>query len=187
MTASQIQTKPEIATAFASAANEDLQFWSGFSPAKFLAPIGAAWSPSDNVRHLIMATRPVAKALGTPKLTLRMVFGKAENPSRTFDELHEAYLALLAQGANAGKFAPAPEAAPEDPARRQAELIDELLEAIDELAGKLDKWDEDDLDGYVLPHPLLGKLTIREILYFTLFHYQHHQNNVTRRLREQGQ
>jgi hypothetical protein len=27
----------------------------------------------------------------------------------------------------------------------------------------------------VLPHPLLGKLTIREMLYFTVYHGEHHR------------
>jgi hypothetical protein len=35
-------------------------------------------------------------------------------------------------------------------------------------------WSEDDLDNHRLPHPLLGKLTVREMLFFTLYHIQHH-------------
>jgi hypothetical protein len=30
------------------------------------------------------------------------------------------------------------------------------------------------LDEYLLPHPLIGKLTIREILYFTIYHNLRH-------------
>ena len=31
-----------------------------------------------------------------------------------------------------------------------------------------------DLDVYILPHPLLGKVTLREMLYFTIHHNEHH-------------
>jgi hypothetical protein len=31
-------------------------------------------------------------------------------------------------------------------------------------------WGESELDSYILPHPILGKLTIREMLFFTLYH-----------------
>jgi hypothetical protein len=32
-----------------------------------------------------------------------------------------------------------------------------------------------------MPHPLLGKLTVREMLLFTLYHNLHHVQNVARR------
>lgn len=185
MTTSAIQTKSGIIDAFKIAGDEGLQFWSDFTPDQFVAPIGAAWSPADNVRHLIKSTRPVIKALGTAKLTLRMVFGKASAPSRSYDQLHQDYLGVLAAGANAGDFAPSPVSPPTDPAAWQSELIGELRTAITEVSTATEGWDEADLDHYLLPHPALGKLTVREVLFFTLFHYQHHQANVTRRLGEQ--
>ncbi len=39
---------------------------------------------------------------------------------------------------------------------------------------KLNNWDEQNIDKYLLPHPLLGKITMREMLYFTDLHIQHH-------------
>jgi hypothetical protein len=29
-----------------------------------------------------------------------------------------------------------------------------------------------------LPHPLLGKLTLREMLYFTAYHADHHRHSI---------
>ena len=37
-----------------------------------------------------------------------------------------------------------------------------------------EKWDEKELDEYYLPHPILGKLTVREILFFTIYHNLRH-------------
>jgi hypothetical protein len=42
-------------------------------------------------------------------------------------------------------------------------------------------WGEGSLDRCRLPHPLLGKLTVREMLFFTLYHNLHHVQNVARR------
>ncbi len=42
-------------------------------------------------------------------------------------------------------------------------------------------WSETSLDRYRLPHPLLGRLTVREMLFFTLGHGLHHARNVARR------
>jgi len=36
------------------------------------------------------------------------------------------------------------------------------------------------LDKFMLPHPLLGKLAVREMLFFTMYHNLHHVNNVRR-------
>lgn len=178
-----ISSKPEIVNALKRAGNEGLQFWSDFPPEQFAAPIGTAWSPGDSVRHLVLSTKPLIKALGTPKMGLRFAFGKPDAPSRGYDELHQIYLDALGDGVDVGKFAPAP-VTPNDPVGWQAEVIGELRTAIAELTSSIDGWEEDDLENYLLPHPLLGKLTVREMLFFTLFHYQHHQDNVTRRLRE---
>jgi len=48
----------------------------------------------------------------------------------------------------------------------------------DKLCRKTMKHSEAALDKYILPHPLLGKLTLREMLYFTAYHVAHHKQLV---------
>jgi hypothetical protein len=36
------------------------------------------------------------------------------------------------------------------------------------------------MDYHVLPHPLLGPLSVREMLFFTVYHNTHHVLNVQR-------
>jgi hypothetical protein len=177
-----IYDKAEIIQALELAGSEGLNFWRDFTAEQFAAPIGEAWSPADNVRHLIKSTRPVTKGLGLPRLALRVMFGGKDGTSRTSDELYTAYKGLLAQGGNAGKFAPAPAELPPDLAAWQAELVNDLANAISDLARAVGKWDDSELDRYGMPHPLLGDLTVREMLFFTLLHYRHHQQNVVKRL-----
>jgi hypothetical protein len=156
--------------------------WSELPPEVFAAPIGDAWSPADNVRHLVKSTNAATKALEMPKLALRTMFGVADKPSRAYATLREDYRQVLAGGANAGKFAPAPAQAPSDPAAWQTELVGTLDRSLAALAGVTAQWEEPALDMYRLPHPLLGKLTVREMLFFTLYHNLHHAGNVKRRL-----
>ncbi|MCB9182399.1 MAG: DinB family protein [Flavobacteriales bacterium] len=54
------------------------------------------------------------------------------------------------------------------------------MRTLDLLCKRTSRWSESDLERYLLPHPLLGKLTLREMLYFTLYHVQHHQALVQR-------
>jgi hypothetical protein len=46
-----------------------------------------------------------------------------------------------------------------------------MLEAF---ISNLQNWSEEELDIYNCPHPVLGKTTIKEVLYFTIYHVQHH-------------
>ncbi len=54
------------------------------------------------------------------------------------------------------------------------ELLNEFSTASAELVSVAEKWTEDDLDRFLLPHPLIGKLTIREMLFFTIYHNLRH-------------
>jgi hypothetical protein len=57
-----------------------------------------------------------------------------------------------------------------------------LADAVEELARRIGTWSETDLDRYRLPHPLLGRLTVREMLFFTVQHLAHHASKVEARL-----
>jgi hypothetical protein len=52
------------------------------------------------------------------------------------------------------------------------------MKEVEGVAGKAVKFSEKDLDTLILPHPLLGKVTLREMLYFTIYHVQHHVEQV---------
>ena len=43
---------------------------------------------------------------------------------------------------------------------------------------RLSKFSEKELSTLLLPHPLLGKLTLREFGYFTHYHTKHHLENI---------
>ena len=182
MSTAEPQSRDEILQAFEALRNEGLQFWADLAPERFVAPFGEAWSPADNLRHLIKSTTPVARAMAMPAPTLASMFGTAETPSMSFVALRDRYRERLTGGVDAGDFAPAPVEAPAGPAAWQGELVSQCRDAIAELATVVARWEENDLDTYRLPHPLLGPLTLREMLMFTLYHHAHHRENVVRRL-----
>jgi hypothetical protein len=157
-------------------------FWEGFSTAEFFAPVGSGWSPAGNVRHLNKAIRPLARALRLPRLALRLLFGKARKPSRTYTKLRDDYLATLKRGAGAGAFAPETSQELGNNPSQRAHLMAARAELSQKLWPAISGWREEDLDQYLLPHPLLGKLTIREMLFFTLYHNYHHVQSVATRL-----
>ncbi len=147
----------------------------------FVQAQGEKWSPAGHVRHLSKSVRPVALALGLPRFILWLRFGRASAGSRSFEVMRETYLARLAAGATAGRFTPSPQPAPKDAAAYREGVLTSWRAAHADLRARVAGWDEAALDRYVLPHPALGRLTVREMLFFTLYHNAHHLNLVASR------
>ena len=59
-------TRDEILRKLDDVQNESAAYWGAFDPPAFFAKLGEAWSPAENVRHLVKSIRPVTKALGMP-------------------------------------------------------------------------------------------------------------------------
>ncbi len=148
---------------------------------EFFAPQGAAWSPAEHVRHLAKSPRPVARALDAPRIILAFRFGLHRGPSPTFAELRERYLAALAAGAQAGRFAPSAKAVPADPEAGRDDVLVEWHAANRSLERAVGRWSERSLDRHRLPHPVLGLLTVREMLAFTVYHTAHHLRRIAER------
>lgn len=157
------------------------ELWCGFSTTEFFFPLGEAWSPADNVRHLLKSNRPVLRALRTPKLLLLVRFGGGLRPSKTYSEVRERYLARLAAGVTAGRFTPRPLGSSDQTEEHRGSLMAAMDQVSRDLTGAVSDWGEWQLDRLRLPHPALGRLTVREMLFFTLYHNYHHMQNVVRR------
>ena len=157
------------------------ELWSGFSTTEFFFPLGDAWSPADNIRHLLKSNRPVLRALSTPKVLLLFRFGAGLRSSQTYSEVRERYLARLAAGVTAGRFAPRPLGSSDQTEEHRSSLMAALDQVSQDLTDAASGWGEGQLDRFRLPHPALGRLTVREMLFFTLYHNFHHVQNVVRR------
>ena len=156
--------------------NRRVTEWFRAIPARdFFTRHGEVWSASDNVDHLVKAHKPVAMALKLPKITLRAMFGKPDKASISYEELCQNYRDEITRGAQAsGRFLPRQENPVSDAETKKRELLDRFSKASNELVAAAEKWDEKELDEYFLPHPILGKLTIREMLFFTIYHNLRH-------------
>ena len=129
------------------------------------------WSAGQQLDHIVRAVKPVSLAFGLPKWVPRLLFGRANRPSRSYDALVEKYKSKLAAGAKASSMFVPPPAQWEDKAAQMATLE----KTVANLTKRLQRFSETELDNLLLPHPILGKLTLREMLYFTIYHVQHHK------------
>jgi len=139
------------------------------------APIGK-WSAGQQLDHIFRSVGPVNMAFGLPGFVLRLLFGKSNRPSRSYEGLVEKYKTKLAEGGRAsGQFIPE-----QADWGKRGKLLRKLENLVSTLIQKVEKTPESQLDTLILPHPILGKLTLREMLFFTIYHVQHHQNLVLR-------
>lgn len=147
---------------------------------EFFAPQGEHWSPAGHLRHLAKVERAVAGGLEQPRVAL-LVFGRSKSGSRDLEAVIAAYREALAAGGQAGAYGPSDEV-PEIPREAWREqIVERWTEASRRLRKALLGWKEEQLDVYRLPHPLLGKLTLRELALWNLYHNAHHAGRIAER------
>jgi hypothetical protein len=137
---------------------------------QFYSQPAGKWSIAENADHLLRAIKFTTLAYTLPKFMVRMVGGKPNRPSRTYEELVAKYKLKLEQGGKAsGRYIPGKIAGKKFLLMRQwQKAYAKYLEAIDL------KWKDEQFDHYIVSHPLLGKITVRELCYFTMYHTEHH-------------
>ncbi len=130
------------------------------------------WSAAQNIQHLILSVKPLNLAFTLPNFAL-LFFGKLNRDPRNYEEMVEKYHHKLVEGGvSTGQFTPKEEDINKEEIMKQFRTIN------DTFLNKVDEFTEEDLDKYFLPHPLLGKLTLREMLYFTIYHTLHHHKAI---------
>jgi len=140
----------------------------------FHQPVGK-WSVAQQVKHLVTAANTSRLAYTLPKFIVRLFSGTPNRNSRTYDELVAKYKLKLEKGGRAGgRFVPKPVL----PEYGKEKLMSQFSAAMKKIAAAIYKWKEPLLDKYLAPHPLLGKITLRELGYFTIYHTHHHLQSI---------
>ncbi len=146
------------------------------SESQATASVNGKWSPVQQLEHIVKSVSLVNLAFALPPFVLRMMYGKANRVSRSYDELVAKYHVKLAQGGVSTKqFLPGS-------TQDRSTLIHVLNQYTQSLARRTGRFSEENLDLLILPHPLLGKLTLREMIYFTIYHVGHHHKQVADQL-----
>jgi uncharacterized damage-inducible protein DinB len=117
---------------------------------------------------------PLSTGMALPKFLLALRFGKNNRPEYSYEQLVSKYHEKLDAGGQASTaFIP-----PLVLIGQKEQLLNRYESEKIKLLKVLQKWSEKQLSTNIAPHPLLGKLTIRELLYFTIYHNFHHLNSI---------
>jgi len=177
-------SRDDILQALAGVEAEVAAFFAALSADEFVLRVGDAWTPAEHLAHLNTSVGAVARGVGMPRALLLLRFGPSFAASRPYEAVRETYRAILAGGGRAsGVYVPPrQELSVDEIERHRADLLARWSRANARLRDALASWGERSLERIRLPHPLLGKLTTREMLFFTLYHNQHHVDAAKRRL-----
>lgn len=128
------------------------------------------WSAGQDLVHLIKLLRIVNIAYKIPKPILSILYGINKEEQRSVEALQTLYKNALKGGAKSPSlYIPKPVLF-----KDKNELINKHIKLNEAFVNKLNNQSELALDKYRVPHPIIGKITLRELAIFTSFHTIHH-------------
>jgi hypothetical protein len=131
------------------------------------------WTVGQHVLHLIQSTEALNKGLSIPKIVLNYRFGKCNRDGRNFETVVKKYNEKLAK-IPVGTVATVSQNMPTVTLAQREEHLNKLMRLNLKLSAKASKIKKKALDESLLPHPLMGKMTLREILMWNAYHTKHH-------------
>ena len=173
-------TKLEIIAALESNARSILAFYSSLSDRLVFEGEPDHWGPAHHLVHLTKASVLVGRALRSGKLALHPTAR-----SRTYAEVRDAAATSL-DGTPKDRLLEMGRTVVIASGTGLAEIMTAFESASAELRTAASTWAEVSLDRHALVHPLMGELTVREMLLFFVVHERHHLKIVRTRLESQS-
>lgn len=154
-----------------------IEYINSLTEKEFTARINDKWAAGQQLEHILKSTDPLAQILGLKEVIVSK-FGVIDRPILSEENIIKNYTNALAKGGKAPKIFE-----PDNVAWDQKEVLNKRLsDSVDQIIKHLEQYDENELDSLVLKHPLLGKMTIREMLCFSYYHVNHHRKAITHNL-----
>jgi hypothetical protein len=177
-----MKTKNEIISDYEALWQQVAEMVSPLSVEQFTTkPNAETWSIAQEFDHVIKVASAVSNALKVSPFILKWKFGKPNRSIRSYDEMLAKFTnALVSVGGKAK--APAKFKSEEDKLLNKEEMFNHWSSTLAKFDQRVQKWSDKNLDKVLLPHPLLGKMMVREMLYFTHIHTKHHVVSLKRKV-----
>ena len=170
-------TQAELVQALEARHQEVGEFFAGLPEATLLANTAPTWNPAQHLIHLTRANSRIAQGFQARDALPDNNSGH----SRPYEVVRESYLAALKQ-APSELLAKNGAAVQVEANTGRAQILEAYKQATSGLRQAMQTWSETDLDAKAMPHPLLGVISVREMLEFTLYHDLHHLEGVRKSL-----
>lgn len=130
------------------------------------------WTTGQHALHLLKSIKPLNDALSMPRLLMRTMFGKNNREVRSYETVATKYEQKLAENLDKAKTFNEKLRPPKLTDKNY--ILNRLKTENKKLQYKTRRIKDEDLDELVLPHPLMGKMAVREIIMWTAHHTEHH-------------
>jgi hypothetical protein len=130
------------------------------------------WTQGQQALHLLQSIVPLNNALSLPKFLIRYKFGKANRSVRDYNTVVNRYQERLKDAK--GKTFKGSQNMKVPTINEKQYILNRLQTESKKLQYKTKKISDKNLDKLILPHPLMGKMPIREIIMWTAHHVEHH-------------
>lgn len=130
------------------------------------------WTTSQQALHLLQSIKPLNDILSMPRFFFKYAFGKNTRDLHDYDTIIKDYQKILKKSKDytfkSSKNMKVPKL------KDKTYILNRLQVESKKLQYKTRRISDKNLDTLVLPHPLMGKMPIREILMWTAYHVEHH-------------
>lgn len=162
--------RSELVAAFVDNHQAVVKYISALPADKLHAGANGKWPPLQQLHHIWLTLVPFTKVLASKEF-IREKFGTIDRPTWDNGTVIANYLRTSRKAPDIYDPALAP-------AADVAALNENIEAALQTIQTHLATFTEEDIDTLVLPHPLLGKLTIREMFYLMSYHPLHHLKQI---------
>ncbi len=170
-------TQAKLVQALEARHNEVVDYFSSLPEATLLADTAPKWNPAQHLIHLTRSNSRIAQGFQARHALPNHKTGQ----SRSYETVHDTYIANLAQ-APSELLAKNGAAVQIEAGSSRDQILEAYRNAGNALRGGIQTWMEAELDSKAMPHPLLGLLSVREMLEFALYHDLHHLEGVRKTL-----
>jgi hypothetical protein len=179
-----MHNKSEIATALNQQNLELQSFLVSIPSEKFFDNSNEKWSVGHHVRHITSAVNRVAQGLANPGVLPKR---EPATASRDFVTLKQTYLDTLQNTPveTLRQFGSRVTLEEHDNLEAYKTLmISSFADAITNFNTALEGFDEEHFEALGMPHPLLGIISSREMVFFIVYHNTHHHNGIQKLLEQ---
>lgn len=130
------------------------------------------WTTGQHILHLVNSLELLNKALSYPKFILKYKFGVCHRETRDYETVAKKYQQKLEENQDRARNFNQKLKKPSIKERERLLTTYQIQQK--KLQYKTKKISNKNLNALVIPHPLMGKMTIREIIMWTAHHTEHH-------------
>ena len=130
------------------------------------------WTIGQHILHLVNSLQLLNNALSYPRFFLKYKFGVSNREGRDYETVAKKYQQKLSE--NQDRARTFNQNLKKPTLKEKEYLLSRFQIQQKKLQYKTRKISDKNLDTLVIPHPLMGKMTVREIIMWTVYHTEHH-------------